>query len=148
MQNSGCFAQGRPAQISTKKEMERGFLPSHLDTSSTLAVLQSRPSLSQASLKLLALTPFPLITHQFIFLISFLLKCNCDILNYKADFLAIDVARSEGAIFDVSNSHLFYLSFFLSVFIIPYFRLFVNRFLKSFLFIFPFFQNGCIFQSQ
>jgi hypothetical protein len=96
-----------------------------------LAVLQSIPSLSQASLKLLALTPLPLITHQFIFLFPFL-KCDCNVSDYEADFLAFDVARSEGAIFDVSNSHFLFLSFVLSVFIIPYFWLFVNRFLKIF----------------
>jgi hypothetical protein len=78
-----------------------------------LAVLQSIPSLSQASLKLLALTPLPLITHQFIVLFPFL-KCDCNVSDYEADFLAFDVARSEGAIFDVSNSHFFIsLSFFL-----------------------------------
>jgi hypothetical protein len=77
-----------------------------------LAVRQSIPSLSQASLKLLALTPLPLITHQFIVLFPFL-KCDCDVSNYEANFLAIDVARSEGAIFDVSNSH-FFLSLFRS----------------------------------
>ena len=62
----------------------------------------------------------------------FILECNRNLLeDYEADFLTIDVARSEGAIFDVSNSHFFYLSFVLSVFIIPYFWLFVNRFLKN-----------------
>lgn len=54
--------------------------------------------------------------------IFMILECDCNLLeDYKADFLTIDVARSEGAIFDVSNSHFFILSFVLSVFIIPYF---------------------------
>ena len=45
----------------------------------------------------------------------FILECDCNLLeDYEADFLTIDVARSEGAIFNVSNSHfLFSLSFFL-----------------------------------
>lgn len=45
----------------------------------------------------------------------FILECNRNLLeDYEADFLASDVARSEGAIFDVSNSHFFIsLSFFL-----------------------------------
>lgn len=45
----------------------------------------------------------------------FILECNRNLLeDYEADFLTIDVARSEGAIFDVSNSHFFIsLSFFL-----------------------------------
>ena len=64
----------------------------------------------------------------------FILECDCNLLeDYEADFLTIDVARSEGAIFDVSDSHFFYLSFVLSVFIIPYFWLFVNRFFNNFL---------------
>ena len=64
----------------------------------------------------------------------FILECDCNLLeDYEADFLAIDVARSEGAIFDVSNSHFLFLSFVLSVFIIPYFWLFVNRFFNNFL---------------
>jgi hypothetical protein len=95
-----------------------------------LAVLQSIPSLSQASLKLLALTPLPLITHQFIVLFPFL-KCDCNVSDYEADFLASDVARSEGAIFNVGNSHFFNLSFFLSVFIITQIKQFVNSFYKK-----------------
>ena len=62
-----------------------------------------------------------------------ILECDCNLLeDYEADFLTIDVARSEGAIFNVSNSHFFISLSFFSVFIIPYFWLFVNRFLKSF----------------
>ena len=42
----------------------------------------------------------------------FILECDRNLIeNHEADFLAFDVARSEGAIFDVSNSHFFYLSF-------------------------------------
>ena len=44
----------------------------------------------------------------------FILECDRNLIeNHEADFLTIDVARSEGAIFDVSNSH-FFISLFLS----------------------------------
>ena len=43
-----------------------------------------------------------------------ILECDCNLLeDYEADFLTIDVARSEGAIFNVSNSHFLFLSFVL-----------------------------------
>lgn len=57
----------------------------------------------------------------------FILECDCNLLeDYEADFLAIDVARSERAIFDVSNSHFLFLSFVLSVIIILHYHPFVN----------------------
>ena len=63
----------------------------------------------------------------------FILECDRNLIeNHEADFLAIDVAWSEGAIFDVSNSHFLFLSFILSVFIIPHFWRFVNRFFRNF----------------
>ena len=41
-----------------------------------------------------------------------ILECHRNLIeDYEADFLAFDVARSEGAIFDVSNFHFYYLSF-------------------------------------
>ena len=36
----------------------------------------------------------------------FILKCDRNLIkNHEADFFALNVARSEGTIFDVSNSH-------------------------------------------
>ena len=44
----------------------------------------------------------------------FILECDRNLIeNHEADFLAFDVARSEGAIFNVSNSH-FFISLFRS----------------------------------
>ena len=43
-----------------------------------------------------------------------ILECDRNLIeNHEADFLAFDVARSEGAIFNVSNSH-FFISLFRS----------------------------------